>query len=55
MVVDPPAMELKAQQETTIEHISSQIAIIDDGNHGMSHYLQTLQLLESWLNSNGQV
>ena len=35
IVVDPPAMEWNAQQETIIEHISSQIALIDDGNHGM--------------------
>jgi hypothetical protein len=55
VVVNPPAMELNAQQETIIEHISSQIALIDDGNYGMSHYLQTLQLLESWFHSNNQV
>lgn len=55
VVVDPPAMELNAQQETIVEHISSQISLIDDGNYGMSHYLQTLQLLESWLHTNGRV
>lgn len=55
VVVDPPAVELNAQQETIVEHISSQISLIDDGNYGMSHYLQTLQLLESWLHTNGRV
>ena len=49
VVVDPPIIELNAQQETILEHISHQISLIDDGNDGISHYLQTLQLLESWL------
>ena len=49
VVVDPPVIELNAQQETILEHISHQISLIDDGNDGISHYLQTLQLLESWL------
>lgn len=55
VVVDPPTIELNAQQETIVQHISSQIALVDDGNYGISHYLQTLQLLESWLHSNDQV
>lgn len=51
VVVDPPAIELNAQQETIIEHISSRISLIDDGNYGMTHYLQTLQLLESCIHN----
>ena len=50
VVVDPPTIELNAQQETIVQHISREISLIDDGNNGISHYLQTLQLLESWLN-----
>ena len=50
VVVDPPAIELNAQQETIVQHISREISLVDDGNNGISHYLQTLQLLESWLN-----
>lgn len=49
IIVDPPEMELNRQQETIIEHFSNSTSLVDDGNDGISHYLQTLQLLESWL------
>ena len=39
VVVDPPTIELNAQQETIVQHISSQVALVDDGNYGISHYL----------------
>lgn len=51
VVVEPPTVHLNEQQEMILQHISNQISLVDDGNDGITHYLQTLQLLEHWLNS----
>ena len=48
VVVNPPRVQLNAQQEMVLEHISDQISAVDDGHEGVLHYLQTLQLIESW-------
>ena len=48
VIVVPPRVELNAQQEIVMEHIANQISTVDDGHDGVLHFLQTLQLIESW-------
>ena len=54
VVVNPPNIDLNAQQQIMIQHISEQISTVDDGHDGVLHYLQTLELLESWSAQNNQ-
>ena len=50
VVVDPPVLEdLDANQIGILSHISSVIALTDDGNYGITHFLQAVQLVKAWL------
>ena len=48
VVVDPPNIPLDPHQSVIVDYICNVQALTDDGNHGVTHYLQTLQLVESW-------
>ena len=48
VVVDPPNIQLDPHQSVIVDYICNVQALTDDGNHGVTHYLQTLQLVESW-------
>ena len=51
VVVNPPTVQLDPNQMAILNHISSVTALSDDHNHGISHYLQTLELIETWQES----
>ena len=48
VVVNPPTIELDPHQRIIIDHIRDVQSLTDDGNHGVTHYLQALQMVESW-------
>ena len=48
VVVNPPILELDPHQRIIIDHLRNVQSLTDDGNHGITHYLQALQMLESW-------
>ena len=48
VVVNSPSLQLDPHQETITDYIRNVQTLTDDGNYGMTHYLQTLHLIESW-------
>jgi len=48
VVVDPPNITLDPHQSVIVDYIRNIKALTDDGNYGVTHYLQTLQLVEPW-------
>lgn len=49
IVVEPPTLEeLDANQLGVLGQLCAMTALTDDGNHGITHYLQALQLVNSW-------
>ena len=46
VVVDPPNIPLDPHQSVIVDYIRNIQAVTDDGNHGVTHYLQTLHLVE---------
>ena len=48
VVVNPPSLSLDPHQRIITDYISNVRALPDDHNYGVAHYLQTLQLVESY-------
>ena len=48
VLVNPPSIPLDPHQSIITDYIRNVQALTDDSNHGVTHYLQTLQLVDSW-------
>lgn len=48
VVVNPPTAELAPDLVETLNRLSTNVALTDDGNHGISHYLHILHAVEEW-------
>ena len=45
--LDPPNIPLDPHQSVIVDYIRN-IQALSDGNHGATHYLQTLKLVKLW-------